>query len=154
MKIKYFLIVGLLISFTAFAQNVELPKEVKNNFTKLYPKATEVKWDKEGKNYEASFKSDGKEISINLDAKGKVLETETIIETSQLPKGVEKYISDNYKDFKISEAAKIVDANGKISYEAEITKGKERKDLIFDVNGKPEKKDMEKEENEDEEDTD
>ena len=68
------------------------------------------------------------------------MRTETKIENSQLPKGVEKYVSDNYKGFKISEAAKIVKANGETSYEAEVTKGKERKDLIFDANGKPEKK--------------
>lgn len=157
MYIKYFLVAVLMFSFTAFAQKTEVPKVVKNSFTKLYPKATDVKWDKEGKDYEASFKLEGNDMSINLDAKGNLLETETKIETSQLPKEVEKYISENYKGFKISEAAKIVKSNGETTYEAEVTKGKERKDLIFDANGKPEKKDMnkeKKEDNQDEEDKD
>jgi hypothetical protein len=152
MYIKYFLVAFLMFSFTAFAQKTKAPQMVKDSFVKLYPKATDVKWDKEGKDYEASFKLDGNDMSVNLDAKGNLLETETKIETSQLPKGVEKYVSDNYKGFKISEAAKIVKANGETSYEAEVTKGKERKDLIFDANGKPEKKDMKKEKKEDKED--
>lgn len=153
MKTKYFLIAILLVSFTAFAQQEKSTKEVQNSFAKLYPKATDVKWDKEGKSFEASFKNDGKNISVVFDAKGNALETETKIEISQLPKGVEKYVSDNYKGFKISEAAKIVDAKGIVTYEAEVTKGKVKKDVLFDANGKPEKKDSMNEE-EDTEDKD
>jgi biopolymer transport protein ExbD len=152
MKIKYLLIIPLLISFTTFAQKVEVPKEAKDSFAKLYPKAKEIKWDKEGKDYEASFKLDKKEMSVNLDAKGNLLDTETKIEKSQLPEGVEKYVNDNYKGFKISEAAKIVKADGKIIYEAEVTKQKEKKDLLFDANGKPIKKEMKMEDDEDKED--
>ena len=56
MKAKYFLIALLLVSFTAFAQQVNVPKSAKDAFSKLYPKATEVKWDKENEGYEASLK--------------------------------------------------------------------------------------------------
>ncbi|HMN50295.1 MAG TPA: hypothetical protein PKD67_14215 [Ignavibacteriaceae bacterium] len=78
------------------------------------------------------------------------METETAIETSQLPKGVEKYVMDNYKGFKITGAAKIVNSKGEVTFEAEISKDKVKKDLLFDANGKPDKKDMNKE-NENEE---
>jgi hypothetical protein len=70
MKAKYFLIVALLFSFTTFAtfaQKVEVPKEVKNSFTKLYPKITNVKWGKEGKEFEASFKVDKMDKSVLFD---------------------------------------------------------------------------------------
>jgi hypothetical protein len=157
MKTKYFLIIALLFSFTTFvtfAQKTEVPKVVKDSFSKLYPKVKDVKWDKEGKEFEASFKVDKKDKSVLFDGEGNVLETETAIELSQLPSGIDKYVAENYKGYKISGAAKIVKAKGETTYEAEVTKGKERKDLIFDANGKPEKKDVnkEKEENEDEED--
>lgn len=153
MKAKNLLIALLLFSFTAFAQQVNVPKSAKDAFSKLYPKATEVKWDKENQGYEASFKLDGKNMSVILDKDGKVLETETAIEISQLPKGVEKYVMNNFKGYKITGAAKIVKANGEELFEAEITKGKEKKDLFFDKNGKPEKKDVNKEnENEKEDD--
>ncbi|AFH47877.1 Hypothetical protein IALB_0165 [Ignavibacterium album JCM 16511] len=155
MKTKNLLIALLLFSFTAFAQQVNVPKSAKDAFSKLYPKATEVKWDKENQGYEASFKLNGKDMSVIFDKDGKVMETETAIEISQLPKGVEKYVMDNFKGYKITGAAKIVKANGEELFEAEITKGKEKKDLFFDKNGKPEKKDVNKEsekENEKEED--
>ncbi|MFA3782028.1 PepSY-like domain-containing protein [Melioribacteraceae bacterium 4301-Me] len=157
MKAKNLLIAFLFFSFTAFAQQVNIPKAAKDSFSKLYPKATEVKWDKEKQGYEASFKLNGKDMSVIFDKEGKVVETETAIEISQLPKGVEKYVMDNYKGFKITGAAKIIKANGEELFEAEITKGKNSKDLLFDKNGKAEKKDVNKEkenESEDKEDED
>jgi hypothetical protein len=155
MKAKYFLIALALFSFTAFAQQVNVPKSAKDTFSKLYPKTTEVKWDKENQDYEASFKLNGKDMSVIFDKDGKVMETETAIEISKLPKGVDKYVMDNFKEYKITGAAKIIKANGEEIFEAEITKGKDKKDLFFDANGKPEKKDVNKEsENENEEDED
>jgi hypothetical protein len=94
-------------------------------------------------------------MSVIFDKDGKVQETETTIEISQLPKSVEKYVLDNFKEYKITGAAKIIKANGEEIFEAEVTKGKDKKDLFFDANGKPEKKDVNKEnENENEEDED
>ena len=157
MYTKYFLFAFLFFSLTIFAQHSKTPQKVSETFSKLYPKATNVKWDKEGNNYEASFKLDSKNISVTLDANGNVIETETEIEKSQLPNGVEKFIQDNYKEYKISEAAKIVKADGETVFEAEILKGKTRKDLLFDANGKIEKKNVNKKmrkDKEDEEDKD
>lgn len=153
MKTHFFLITLLFVSFSAFAQQNNAPKDVRNSFLKLYPEATDVKWDKEGKEFEISFKLDGKDISIVFDAKGNALETETKIEISQLPGGVEKYVSDNYKGFKISEAAKIIATKGEITFEAEITKAKVKKDLLFDSKGNIDKKDKGNK-NEEEEDKD
>lgn len=152
MKAKNLVIALLLISFTSFAQQTNIPKAAKDSFSKLYPKATEVKWDKENQDYEASFKLDGKNMSVIFDKNGKVMETESAIEISQLPKGIEKYVMDNYKEYKITGAAKIVKSNGEELFEAEITKGKDKKDMFFDKNGKPEKKDVNKENENEEED--
>ncbi len=157
MKARYFLIPLLLVSFTTFAQQVNIPKTAKDSFTKHYPKAAEVKWDKENGDYEASFKFNGKDMSVIFDKDGKTLETETAIEISQLPNGIEKYVRDNYKGFQITGAAEIIKSNGEKLYEAEVTKGNNKKDLFFDKNGKPEKKDLNKEnekENEEEDEED
>ncbi|MGZ3942690.1 MAG: PepSY-like domain-containing protein, partial [Bacteroidia bacterium] len=75
------------------------------------------------------------ETSASFSADGKLNETETEIKTSELPKAVTDYIAKNYAGYKNEEAAKIVDAGGKVSYEAEVKKGKEEMDLIFDSNG-------------------
>lgn len=154
MKAKNFFIVFLLVSLTAFAQQINVPTKTKDSFSKLYPKAADVKWDKEKNNYEASFKQDGKDMSVIFDKDGKVLETETAIEVSKLPKEVEKYVVEKYNGYKITEAEKIVKANGEKLFEVEVTKGKNTKDLLFDSNGKPEKKDINKMREEDNEDED
>lgn len=66
-----------------------------------------------------------------LDANGNLIETESEIAISALPKTVTDYLAKNHKGEKIKEAAKIVTVSGKVTYEAEI-KGK---DLLFDENG-------------------
>ena len=70
--------------------------------------------------------------SVLFDAQGNLLETEVEIELNQLPKGVLEYVKANYKGQNVKEAAKITDAKGTVTYEAEI-KGM---DLLFDNSGK------------------
>ena len=48
----------------------------------------------------------------------------------------ESYIAKNYAGFKITESAKITDSKGVVTFEAEITKGKLKHDLMFDNSGK------------------
>lgn len=109
----------------------KIPTAVRDAFKQHYPNISDVDWEKEGKTYEASFENNETETSVVLDANGKILETETEIETTALPKTVLDYIAANYKDQKVKEASKIVLSDGTINYETEINK----KDLIFDSNG-------------------
>jgi hypothetical protein len=66
-----------------------------------------------------------------------ILETESEISISELPPGTVKYIDDNYKGYSLSGAAKIIDNEGNIKYEAEIKSGKISKDVILNKDGKP-----------------
>ena len=148
MKKSILLIVVLILAVSLSAQTkseLKISQKAKATFAKFYPNVKEVKWDKEGANYEASFKNGGKDMSIIFDNDGKTLETETAIDIAQLPKGIDKYIAENYKGFSLTGAAKIVKSNSEVLFEAEVTHGKEKKDLLFDASGKPEKKDVNKE---------
>ena len=118
------------VSLFAFGGD-ETPAAVKTSFTKLYPNITKVKWEKEGANYEAEFDLKTGETSCLFDAAGNLLETETEMAVSALPKSVSDYVAKNYPGQKIREAAKIVDAKNITIYEAEVKEG----DLLFDVNG-------------------
>ena|SRR5690348_10596426 len=109
----------------------EIPLPVKNAFEKKYPH-TKASWDKEGVNYEANFRQDGKAMSAVIDKNGTIVETETTIPVTDLPTTVKAYIEKHYAGVKIEEAARIVKANGDINYEAEVR----HKDLVFDANGK------------------
>lgn len=124
-----------MISSCAFAQKMQekdVPAAVKTTFQKSYPNTKEVKWDKEGDKYEASFDVNKIDNSVLFDANGNIIETEVEIELSQLPAGIVEYVKTHYSGQKVKEGAKITDTKGVITYEAEI-KGM---DLLFDSNGK------------------
>lgn len=125
----------MLIAALALAQKMQeknVPALVKTTFQKKYPTAIEVKWDREGENYEASFDLDGTGNSVLMDARGSIIESEAEIEPAQLPKGVLDYVKKHYTGRRIKECAKITDAKGAVTYEVETKRG----DLIFDNNGK------------------
>ncbi len=131
---KRLLFASLIItSLHVTAQKMDaakVPAAVKATFAKAYPKATAT-WEMEDKNYEAGFKQDGKSITVVIDTKGILLETETDIAMSDLPKAAADYLSVHYKGKKVKETAKIVKANGEVNYEAEVNKV----DVIFDSKG-------------------
>jgi hypothetical protein len=153
MKSMCVLITVILLSFTLYGQEVLVSKEVKGAFEKLYPKASDVKWEKEKKGeFEAGFKDDGKNISVVFDNDGNLKETETSIPVTELPKPIAPYIEKKHEGFNITGAFKIIDNKGKVTYEAEIKKDKETKELKFDQDGKHiSKKEMKNEKNEKEE---
>lgn len=124
-----------MITSPGFAQKMhkkEVPVSVKVSFEKHYSSIKEVKWDKVGEMFEASFDLNKIDNSVLFDAKGNILETEVEIESNQLPKGVLEYVKNNYKGKNVKEAAKITDAQGKVNYEAEII----GLGLLFDSKGK------------------
>ena len=133
---------GLSYANAQHVKEAEVPAAVKAGFTKQFPGITKVDWRKEDANYEAEFDVNKTETSADIDANGNILETETEIETSALPKGVAEYVTKNLGGKKIKETAKITDAKGVVTYEAEVDKA----DYIFDSNGAFVKKAEKKEE--------
>jgi hypothetical protein len=124
---------------TACAKKIketEVPKAVVTSFQTHFKEAKAKSWDKEKDGrYEAEFDWNKVETSATFSAGGKLLETEQEIKVSQLPKTVTDYVTKNYSGHKIAEAAKIKDATGKMTYEAEVKKDKEEIDLLFDDKG-------------------
>ena len=135
MKKLAFVLVAAMITSLTYAQKIQekdVPASVKTAFQKNFPQAKVENWEKEGVNFEAEFELNKTEQSVLFDAQGNLLETEVEIKLTQLPKGVLEYVKANYKGQKVKEAAKITDAKGTVTYEAEI-KGM---DILFDSNGK------------------
>lgn len=131
MKTRILLAIFLLLGITAFAQKQEVPAAVKNKFATLYPDVKSAEWEKEGANYEAEFKVDKMETTVVFDAAGNLLATETEIPVDALPQGAKDFLAKTAPGKKITEAVKIVAANGTVSYEAEA----DDKDFLFDANG-------------------
>lgn len=126
-------------------KEINVPATVKAKFISLYPDKPEVKWEKEKSNYEAAFEQNKMEVSVLFEENGTIVQTETEILVSALPKAVTDYITKNLAGKKINEATKITDAKGKITYEAEVGKV----DYLFDENGKFISKEEDNEDDED-----
>ncbi len=110
----------------------EVPLAVSKAFAKSHPTTKDVDWSKDGNNYEVEYDVNKIDMSITYTPTGNVIETEMEINASSLPNGVMEYVKTNYKEDEVKEASKITDANGVVTYEAEV-KGM---DLIFDSKGK------------------
>ena len=133
---KIFLLLAIgsttLIANAQKMKEADVPAEVKTAFAKQYPSVSNAKWEKEDGKYEAAFELKKEELSVLIDDTGKILETESEIAVSALPKVISEYCAKNYSGKKIAEASKIVDFEGSVTYEAEINK----MDVLFDANGK------------------
>lgn len=133
---------------SASAQKIkeaEVPAAVKETQAKNYPNVKVEKWEKEDANYEAEFDFKKVETSTIYEANGTLIATETEIKPSELPKAITDYVTKNMAGKKVKEAAKIIDATGSVSYEAEIDKA----DYIFDSNGTLLKKEVENDKDDD-----
>ncbi len=130
-------LLGLLVfgAVSMQAQKVDesaVPTAVKTSFQKAYPAVKTVKWEKEKSNYEANFKEGGVEESVAYEASGKFISSEKVTEVSALPGAAIDYFAKNLPGKKIKEASEIKDANGVITYEAEVNEV----DYTFDASGK------------------
>ena len=129
---------SLLIINGAKAQDLkesEVPEIIKQSFIKKYPNTKVDGWEKEGTDYEAEFHLNKVESSASFDANGRFKELEQEIKITELPKAASEYCAKTYIGYKIGEASKITDVNGKIMFEAELQKGKEHFDVMFDDKG-------------------
>ena len=127
-----------LVALTVSAQKIKetaVPEAVLVSFKSNY-KDVRAKWEKEKDgNFEAEFLVNKVESSVTYSAAGKLIETEKEMEMSLLSKPITDYIHQNFSAYKITEASTITDAQGVLSYEAEISKGAKSMDLIFDEKG-------------------
>ncbi len=125
------LIACYFASCSKTAKEKDVPAAVKTKLNSLYPGTSNVKWSKEGGKFEAEFNLKEGNTSVLIDADGNLTQTETEIAVSSLPQAMLDYVSKTLSGKNIKEAAKIVDATGTVTYEAEAGGF----DNLFDVNG-------------------
>ena len=131
-----FLAACLLVSVASPAQRLkekDIPAAVRSALEKKYPTAAAVTWEKEKGNYEANWGGrSGEDNSVQFTPSGDFIEMVKAIPVSELPSAVAAYVKEHYKGAKITEAGKVTDAAGRLSYEAEV----HGKDLVFDEQGR------------------
>ncbi len=133
-------LVTILLAFTMFAfaqenvhhKHIKVPAVVKTALYHKYRDARRVTWEKENGNYEANWGGkSGEDNSVQFTPSGEFIEIVRAIRRNQLPEKIIVYVNKHYKGVKITEAGKVTNAVGKISYEIELND----KDVIFDEQG-------------------
>lgn len=133
---------NLLFSFliatgmSAFAQQSttpasEIPANVKNTLTAVYPNATNVTWTKEMGFFIPSFTDNGAQTKLLIDLKGSRIQTSVKIAKTDLPASTNSYIANNYPGKPIKDVEKLTMINNSTRYEVMVS----QEDLIFDGNG-------------------
>lgn len=124
---------GVLFTGILSAQkNITVPQAVKASFANKFPQAKQVSWEKEKGNYEANWGGkSGEDNSVLYSPSGQFIEIAKAIAVKELPSSAFSYLKSHYKSASINEAALVTNANGKISYEAEVN----HKDVVFDQKG-------------------
>ncbi|MEJ0029100.1 MAG: PepSY-like domain-containing protein, partial [Bacteroidota bacterium] len=125
-----------LVGYSQKVKDSDVPAAVRDAFGKAFPKATGVKWSKEGANeFESEFKVGKEEKSAVFDNAGVWLNTETEIETSDLPTAVQSSIKKQYPDYKIEEAEVLETPDGVKLYEVEVKKGSTKHEVVLSADG-------------------
>ncbi|MDB5234838.1 MAG: hypothetical protein JWR44_1831 [Hymenobacter sp.] len=133
------LLAAALFALPAHAQKIaaaKVPAAATAAFKNAFPGVNDAKWEKEDGHFEAGFTQGGNEMSALITPAGELLETETEIRPSELPVPVRDVLATRYKAAKVTEAAKIVSRKtGAVTYEAEVTEGGKKHDIIFNADG-------------------
>jgi len=136
MKTILLILVAVLSVNCVYSQKIkesEVPVTVKAKFQSLHPDIKDINWLKLKKGgYEAEFTQNKSQFGVSIDSLGNLRETEKEMKVSELSKEIHDYVAKNYPGYAITEGAQITYVDGKPMYEAEITKGKESFDLLFD----------------------
>ena len=115
-------------------EHINVPAVVKSANMKKFPesKTHHITWEKEKGNYEANWGGkDGEANSVTYTPSGTFKEIVKEISVNELPKNTQAYIKEHYKNTRFGDIGKVLDAQGKTSYEVEVN----RKDVIFNESG-------------------
>ncbi len=144
--ISCFVCFSIITSFAQKLKESEVPTAVKSTFSKIFPKASGVKWSKESETeFEAEFKNGKSEVSANFNNAGERVVTETEIKKAELPSSVSATIKKEFAGYELEEAEKVEMPGKEMFYEVELEKGEVTYSVQIAADGKVLKKEEKKE---------
>lgn len=148
-KITLFTVLSILLALTSCDKKEVAPKKVADAFTKKFPTATDVEWEKESETeWEAEFKMNKTEYSANFLSDGTWQETEYEIKVKEVPQNIMASFKKAFPDYEIEEV-EISETPKGIVYEFAIEKGEMEMEVTIDTNGKVVKQEVKTEDTKD-----
>lgn len=126
-----------LIATTATAQLRKVPAAVTEAMKTKYPEATNVSWDDNITNFEASFDMDGHQWKASFTKKGVWKRSETVLTAEELPEAIKEGLSKSkYTEWEVESYKEITDNSGKHQYRLLVKKNDvQKKYLFFNTDG-------------------
>lgn len=122
----------IAFSLTSCKEIKNVPTGIKSQISTKYPGISNLDWDQEKDgSWEAEFKNNGIKTTVSFLANGSIKEVEEEIALSDFPVTAQQYLNQKYLGKKIKDISKMTDAQGLVTYEAEV----DDLDLIFDAQG-------------------
>ena len=136
MKNIFIVLLAVMVASLSASCQLKVTEAAKKAFTAMFPNATNLKWEKESADeYEANFKLNNVAVSANFKHDGTWVETETTINTKELPAAVTNTINTKYPGATYTRAEKIEKPGGKILYEAVINIKGKKKEMEINPDG-------------------
>lgn len=136
-KLILFIILTTFSISVLYSQKLNVPDTVKTTFNTMFPNATDIKWGKESaKEYEAEFKLNEVQMSVNISQDGIWIETEMTIVVTALPQAITDGITRDFPKANILGASKIDKPDKIVIYEAVIKEaGHKKKEVEYTEKG-------------------
>ena len=111
-----------------------VPNVVKDAFKVEFADATDVEWELKDNHYEAEFEVNDTDYHALLDTSGKIISHKQEIEESELPAEVLTAIQNDFSDYKVDDAEKLM-KDGEIYYQVELEKFLSDQEKVFSETG-------------------
>ncbi len=133
------LITLTLAATVAAAQELpasKVPAVVQQAFHAKFPNVKQVAWKLKAPTYDAEFLVNRLEVTVNFDADGKWVETESAIPRSKVPAAVKQAIAKQFAAYKVIETQDMqrVD-DSRVRYEIHLDNAKEVLKVMFYADG-------------------
>lgn len=138
-QILTFTIIALMSTNLSFAQEIspgQVPSVVLNKFTKEFPKARSVDWEKEASNYKVEF-----ELGWNVDheirynSTGEITMHSHDISKKELPQAALNALNTEFNDFRVEDVKRIA-TGAEVVFSMEANSLFTDWKLVMDQNGK------------------
>lgn len=112
----------------------DVPKSVMNTFNSAFPDASDVDWEKKGKEYEADFEIQNIDYSARFAANGKLIMQKQDVLVLDIPEAIGAAIQKDYDGYHIDDVEKI-EMDGKEYFQVELDGTMRDRKVVFSADG-------------------